>query len=369
MSHIFVGSILLENYHKEDVMLACVLEEKQSANNKFRFLEIDINSKFYVNLVSDEHRLFKKVRVQKALRNCHTDSEKWCQQLKVIHHIYPSKNQCENNKNKRTKRIRKFSLGDKKTVKSASFRYSTSYGAEDMKPLYRHLPSTEVYHNKSTSQMPPVYLNIAQKPNEESCSSLPTQKSDRSAFENEILQTMINRNHEANKSEKKSNVDGKVKDERLFKKKLDSSYQYQKQYKKNILVTNNENKARVTKNNNYLSSRNDFCEKTSSKFNDLKYRVIKKENTYVERDLSNLPRQPVYKTQVMVKIDDSYSDAVDAIKSTYSSKDNIYAEINYSSELTNTNFVVLPQKNSCFVNENCFNSHIHVPSTSAVNVS
>ncbi len=370
---------MLENYHKEDVMLACVLDDKETFAQKFRFLEIDINSKFFVSLVADEHRLFKKARVQKALRNCHADSEKWCQQLKVIHHIYPSKNQNavdsgENNSNKPARRARKLSLGDKKTVKSASFRYSTSYGADEVKPPYRNLPPADVYQNKATNQTPPVYLNIANKPNEENCSSLPTQKSDRSAFENEILLSVIGRQNGAPASAKPA--EPKTVKERPPKERHrqlprsnnagDSSYH--KVHERELVVTSHEtNRARVTKSS---SGNNVLNERTASKFNDLRYRVIKKENTYVERDLSNVPRQPIYKTQVMVKIDDSYSDAIDAIKLRRSSKDNIYAEINeYQSELSNANFVIFPQKSSCFVNDNCSGSYIRVPSTSTVNVS
>lgn len=335
-------------------------DKLNSGSSKTRFLEIDINSKFIVNLIADEQRLFKKARIQKALRNCYTDSEKWCQQLKVIHHIYPRKSHPEvvDSQEKPMKRTRKLSLGDKKTVKSASFRYSTSYGLEDAKPSYRPLQPNEVYHSKSTTHVPPVYLNITCKPNEENCSSLPMQKSDRSQFENEILQSVL-----CSEQQHKEKSDEKPK-ERQFRKNMDSSYH--KLSDRIPMVTSNENK-RVTKiESNSRCSLNEPI----SKISDLRYRVIKKENTYIERDFSKVARQPVYKTQVMVKIDDSYSDAVDAIRSRHSSKDNIYAEINeYQTDLISSNFSCFPRKSTCFVSDNCSRLYSRVLSTSTVNAS
>lgn len=341
----------MESYHKEDVMLACVLDDKQSSTNKFRFLEIDVNSKFFVNRVSDEHRLFKKTRVQKALRNCHTDSEKWCQQLKVIHHIYPSKNPPTEGNNEKPKRTRRVSLGDKKTVKSASFRYSTSY-AEDSKPVYRNPPN--MY--KPVAHAPPVYLNITCKPNEENCSSLPTQKSNRTVFENEILQCIMKNQRQTEQPAidrfERSNRDK----DRL--RKPASDYSYQKPNDRPAMVTNIDYRMHVTK-NNYIAN------EKIPKYSDPRYRVVRKENSFFEKEVSS--DQPVYKTQVMVKIDDSYSDAVDAIRSKNSSNDNIYAEINEYPQLVK-NFPIFSKK-TCFVNENCSRSYIIVPSTSTVNVS
>lgn len=382
----FAGSILLETYHKEDVMLACVLDDKPlSGSGKTRFLEIDINSKFFVNLVPDEQRFFKKARVQRALRSCHTDSEKWCQQLKVIHHIYPSPSKSHLdtatsgsgcNQPEKPKRTRKLSLGDKKTVKSASFRYSTSYGLDnDVRPPYRHLPPNEVYHSKSASHIPPVYLNIACKPaNEENCSSLPTQKVDRTQFENEILQSVL-RNEQLNRE--KNEEHQRVKERSSRKCPAVPDLSYLKATDKSHAVTSNENRQlqqpyqqqRVT---SRMFNGSIHEPEPISKLSDLRYRVIKKENTYIERDFSKVARQPVYKTQVVVKIDDSYSNAIDAIRSNnshHSSKDNIYAEINEYPEVMSKNYSVFPQKTSCFVGDSCTSSYIRVPSTSTVNVS
>ncbi|KAL1115167.1 hypothetical protein AAG570_007198, partial [Ranatra chinensis] len=115
------GSMLLETYRKEEVILTCLLDPPQ---DRFRLLEIDVNSKFFVvrptKRLSDERRLFQSDRVQAALRFCHENWDKWSRQLKVIHHIYP-------------KKPRKISLGDKKTVKSASFRLVT-FCLEHSKP-------------------------------------------------------------------------------------------------------------------------------------------------------------------------------------------------------------------------------------------
>lgn len=384
-------------------MLACVLDDKQSSSSKCRFLEIDVNSKFFVNLVADEHRLFKKARVQKALRSCQVDSDKWCQQLKVIHHIYPSKQrpaqqQDSQDRDKVSKRPRKLSLGDKKTVKSASFRFSTSYGIEDMKPLYRNLPPTDAARpNTKFPSHPPVYLNIAQHPNEENCSSLPTQKPDRTVFENEILQSVIRNQNGGSESaeERRPRVARSVAVAKGLVDSCSSGSSYQK------LVTNRSasssassaSKARVTKiadierlisckvqnqqhQYHYQQHQHQYQpqqqnqQQIRNQKQDLRYRVIKKESTYVERDLSNASRQPVYKTQVVVKIDDSYSDAMDAIRSRRSSNDNIYAEINdYRRNDVAAGYVMFPQTKSCFIEENCSSSYMRLPSSSTVNVS
>ncbi|XP_065200058.1 uncharacterized protein LOC135831473 [Planococcus citri] len=362
------GSILLESYHKEDVMLACVLDDKHNiGSNKFRFLEIDTNSKFFVNRVPDEHRLFKKTRVQKALRNCHTDSEKWCQQLKIIHHIYPSKKQpVDSSSNSKLKRTRRISLGDKKTVKSASFRYSTSYGEDNTNKIMQRAPSNmykPVSHTQAPAPPPPpppVYLNIACKPNEENCSSLPIQKSHRTILENEVLQCIL-QNQRQNEQKHTDRWEKSYHDrDRLKKSASDSSYlRFNDQL---VRVTNNDRKIQVTKNNyNGVSE----CINIP-KYQDPKYKVVKKENNFYEQKVS--PDQPIYKTQVTVKINDSYSVAADALRSKNgNSTDNIYAEIDEYPHLIN-NYPIY-SKNVCYINDNCSNSFIIVPSTSTVNVS
>uniref|UniRef100_A0A8D8XBL9 CABIT domain-containing protein n=2 Tax=Cacopsylla melanoneura TaxID=428564 RepID=A0A8D8XBL9_9HEMI len=145
-------SMLLENYHKEHVVLSCVLDgadvtANDTTSEKFRLLEIDVNSKFYVVKPGgrdiDERRLFYSPLVQRAMKFCNDNSEQWISQLKVIHHIYPQNsnqilaNQPHNVSIEKSKKVRKTSICDKITVKSASFRYSTSYGNEAPRPLIK----------------------------------------------------------------------------------------------------------------------------------------------------------------------------------------------------------------------------------------
>lgn len=142
--------MLLENYHKEHVVLSCVLDRadvttNENTSEKFRLLEIDVNSKFYVVKPGgrdvDERRLFYSPLVQRAMKFCNDNSEQWISQLKVIHHIYPQNanqllpNQQQNVSMGKSKKIRKTSICDKITVKSASFRFSTSYGNEIARPF------------------------------------------------------------------------------------------------------------------------------------------------------------------------------------------------------------------------------------------
>ncbi|CAH0390393.1 unnamed protein product [Bemisia tabaci] len=225
------GSMLLESYHKEDVILACVLDggstprgslssnDSRNKTDQYRLLEIDINSKFFIMRPTeheyDELRLFKSPKVQKALRFCHENGEKWCKQLKIIHHIYPENvikelnaiNEKSLESNKKEKKSRRVSLGDKKTVKSASFRFSTSYGPEDPRPLYRNLnaqnvasiatavTTTSTTNSTSTCDSNSLYLNLANHRlihknfggNE--CFSLPMMKTERNIFDNELFRS------------------------------------------------------------------------------------------------------------------------------------------------------------------------------------
>lgn len=402
-------------------MLACVLDDKlSSSGSKSRFLEIDVNSKFVVNLVADEHRLFKKARVQKALRSCHVDSDKWCQQLKVIHHIYPSRvhraqQRCDSHDLDKAagKRARKLSLGDKKTVKSASFRFSTSYGVDDLKPLYRNLPPAEVAAVRVV-KLPshaPVYLDVAHHPNDENCcSSLPTQKPDRTAFKNETPQQPASRykNDDGAGLEvaKRTVAIAEQRQQKAARplavaKGVEGSCSSDTSYHKLISGRNN-----VAVTDRSFSSSGSVCsasKATVTKIVDIqrlisgkvrhdehqqpqlqrhheqggRYRVIKKENAYAERDSWNggAPGQPLqYKTQVVVKIDDSYSDAMDAIRSSRVHQhrvhrhDNIYAEIDeYDGTDVAPGYVIFPQTKSCFGNESY--SYWRPPSSSTVNVS
>lgn len=147
-NNLFVtGSMLLETYKKEDVILTCILPpgdcEESSSSHQYRLLEIDVNSRFYVlrygQRESDERRLFHSPPVQNALRFCRENSDKWCRQLKVIHHIYPKEQLNDREEQEKPTKSRKVSLGDKKTVKSASFRFSASI-PEDLRPINRPLP-------------------------------------------------------------------------------------------------------------------------------------------------------------------------------------------------------------------------------------
>ncbi|RZF48743.1 hypothetical protein LSTR_LSTR013827 [Laodelphax striatellus] len=158
------GSMLLESYRKEDVILTCLLDScadvpacmQQTSedgddqggvsNTHFRLLEMDVDSKFYVVKLGprelDEKRLFHSGLVQRGLRFCRENHEAWARQLKFIHHIYPRN--CEDvpavvPKKNSGKPTRKISLGDKKTVKSASFRFSTSF-PEDLRPVKHPVP-------------------------------------------------------------------------------------------------------------------------------------------------------------------------------------------------------------------------------------
>lgn len=174
--------MLLETYKKEDVILTCILpppdSKEGSSSHQYRLLEIDVNSRFYVlrygRRESEERRLFQSPPVQNALRFCHENSDKWCRQLKVIHHIYPKEHlneRPEREVQEKPPKSRKVSLGDKKTVKSASFRFSASM-PEDLRPINRPLPRRP---DQSTRPLPAprgepevqdnqhVYSNVAEE--------------------------------------------------------------------------------------------------------------------------------------------------------------------------------------------------------------
>lgn len=184
MSFDVSGSMLLENYHKEHVVLSCVLDGADVTTNdttseKFRLLEIDVNSKFYVVKPGgrdiDERRLFYSPLVQRALKFCNDNSEQWISQLKVIHHIYPQNsnqilaNQQQNVSMEKSKKVRKTSICDKITVKSASFRYSTSYGNEVARPVIRkqdlekpNKPKVYDFNYKQTHEFLSLSSNVTQ---------------------------------------------------------------------------------------------------------------------------------------------------------------------------------------------------------------
>jgi len=168
--------MLLETYKKEDVILTCILpprekEESSNSNHQYRLLEIDVNSRFYVLRLgrreSDERRLFQSPPVQDALRFCRENSDKWCRQLKVIHHIYPKEHLVEKQETpEKPPKTRKISLGDKKTVKSASFRFSASM-PEDLRPINRPLPRRpDQIRGEVEVHDDPLYSNVAEETEE-----------------------------------------------------------------------------------------------------------------------------------------------------------------------------------------------------------
>jgi len=110
------GSMLLETYRKEEVILACLLP--QTPSEGYKLLEIDVNSKFFVQL-SPTDKQSSSDCAQAALRYCHTNAARWSRQLKIIHHIYPAPG--------------KRRVEDSRTVRSGSFRYTS--------------PSEHVYSN------------------------------------------------------------------------------------------------------------------------------------------------------------------------------------------------------------------------------
>ncbi|KAJ9589674.1 hypothetical protein L9F63_017118 [Diploptera punctata] len=109
----FSGSLLLEGYQEEDVILACTLPHdaivNRSANNtsatpplipisgnvasQSKLLEMDADSRFFLSrpLLHDfESRLFKSPLLQTALAFCRDRGDVWRRQIKVTHHIFPS---------------------------------------------------------------------------------------------------------------------------------------------------------------------------------------------------------------------------------------------------------------------------------------
>lgn len=109
----FSGSLLLEGYQEEDVILACTLPHDaivgRSGNNSSvtsplipvsknvasqpKLLEMDADSRFFLSrpLLHDfESRLFKSPLLQTALAFCRDRGDFWRRQIKVTHHIFPS---------------------------------------------------------------------------------------------------------------------------------------------------------------------------------------------------------------------------------------------------------------------------------------
>ncbi|XP_021918317.1 uncharacterized protein LOC110829172 [Zootermopsis nevadensis] len=106
----FTGSLLLEAFQEEDVILACTLPHdtitiSRTGSNHFantssvtssqpKLLEMDADSRFFLSRPLFHHevesRLFKSPLLQTALAFCRDRGDFWRRQIKVTHHIFPS---------------------------------------------------------------------------------------------------------------------------------------------------------------------------------------------------------------------------------------------------------------------------------------
>ncbi|PNF39726.1 hypothetical protein B7P43_G05324 [Cryptotermes secundus] len=108
----FTGTLLLEGYQEEDVILACTLphdviihSNSRTGSNHLtnaspvtsavpKLLEMDADSRFFLTRPLFHHefesRLFKSPLLQTALAFCRDRGDFWRRQIKVTHHIFPS---------------------------------------------------------------------------------------------------------------------------------------------------------------------------------------------------------------------------------------------------------------------------------------
>ncbi|CAG2058241.1 unnamed protein product [Timema podura] len=98
----FSGTLMLEFYQEEDVILACTLPQDPTSRTSSpshssvqpRLLEMDADSKFLLSRPlfhqESESRLFKSPVLQVALCFCRDRGDHWRRQIKVTHHIFPS---------------------------------------------------------------------------------------------------------------------------------------------------------------------------------------------------------------------------------------------------------------------------------------
>lgn len=326
--------MLLETYKKEDVVLTCILpprESEDSSNHQYRLLEIDVNSKFFVLRLgrrdSEERRVFQSPLVQDALRFCRENSDKWCRQLKVIHHIYPKEHLTEqrpNTNEKPTAKTRKISLGDKKTVKSASFRFSASL-PEDLRPINRPLPrrpdQTTKPQPQARPQPPPkpqprveievhdqhVYSNVAEEVEEPQSLRSQVVAQHRTVWATPINNTSLDTNNSSKASSRKGvgreSIISTQPPPSLLEDRLSEDF-------KTKIVVHGYRVPGFDENN--------YADRSS------KYRVIRKPVN------SEVRVKPLYKTRVQIGPDYSagsdvpYSVVVDQVST---AEDNVYAEI------------------------------------------
>jgi hypothetical protein len=104
------GSLLLEGFQEEDVILACTLPRDTITHSRAgsnhhvntssvssgqpKLLEMDADSRFFLSRPLFHHefesRLFKSPLLQTALAFCRDRGDFWRRQIKVTHHIFPS---------------------------------------------------------------------------------------------------------------------------------------------------------------------------------------------------------------------------------------------------------------------------------------
>lgn len=318
--------MLLESYRKEDVILTCLLDSCSDSydeeNPQFRLLEMDVNSRFFVLRLSprelDERRLFQSGLVRKAMRYCRENSDRWCRQLKVIHHIYPRETLSDHSEQTSSKQ-RKVSLGDKKTVKSASFRFSTSYHPDDLLPANQRIQRRQIQAKNHVRIKPPpepiysdydsvvpLYSNV---PDEEPKSlqieskhqtvwATPLHQSTAALLESDFRKIKLSNHNKAESSSQWS----------------DSSSQSNRVTEKPLASKQDEYKTKITINDS----------PQPHAFGTVRpmYRVIRKS--------PGIEVKPFFKTRVQIGADYSsstdvpYSVVVDQISSP---EDNVYAEI------------------------------------------
>ncbi|KAJ8870653.1 hypothetical protein PR048_029676 [Dryococelus australis] len=122
------GTLLLEHYQEEDVILACTLPQDLTARSSTsvqpQLLEMDADSRFLLSRPlfhqDSESRLFKSQVLQAALCFCRDRGDAWRRQIKVTHHIFPPATQPQPKKASRDR-----SKSRTITKKSSSFMYTS----------------------------------------------------------------------------------------------------------------------------------------------------------------------------------------------------------------------------------------------------
>ncbi|PSN31576.1 hypothetical protein C0J52_25587 [Blattella germanica] len=160
---VLAGSLLLEGYQEEDVILACTLPHEAIASRSGsaspatqpKLLEMDADSRFFLSrplLHQDiESRLFKSPLLQTALAFCRDRGDFWRRQIKVTHHIFPSQRaatgageveaaksttqQQPTTQEGQEKMSKTKNKSRRSTKKSSSFTYTPSRGANHTREL------------------------------------------------------------------------------------------------------------------------------------------------------------------------------------------------------------------------------------------